>query len=135
MSNVLKFNRQYFILAVLLFVIEILIALFAHDKIIRPYIGDFLVVILIYCFLKSFINTPVLATALSVLILSYVVEILQLFNLIGRLGLQNPGLARVILGSSFEWIDLVAYTIGIGLVLFIEKIVAGSTPIKTGIKS
>jgi len=135
MSNVLKFNRQYFILAVLLFVIEILIALFAHDKIIRPYIGDFLVVILIYCFLKSFINTPVLATALSVLILSYVVEILQLFNLIGRLGLQNPGLARVILGSSFEWIDLVAYTIGIGLVLCIEKIVAGSTPIKTGIKS
>ena len=39
MSSILKFNRFYFVLTILLFGIEILIAKFAHDQIIRPYVG------------------------------------------------------------------------------------------------
>jgi Protein of unknown function (DUF2809) len=135
MSPILKFKRQYFILAVLLFVIEILIALFAHDRIVRPYMGDFFVVILIYCFLRSFLDTSVLTTSLSVLAFSYAVEILQYFNIAERSGLQNSRLAGIIIGSSFEWIDLISYTAGIGLVLYIEKIIAGKTHIKGNIKS
>ncbi|MFT5385169.1 MAG: hypothetical protein ACI81W_002574, partial [Saprospiraceae bacterium] len=36
-----------------LFLIEVGIAVFIQDRIIRPYIGDLLVVILIYCFIRS----------------------------------------------------------------------------------
>ncbi len=111
-------------MAVLIFCTEILIARFAHDRIIRPYIGDSLVVILIYCFIKSFFDTPVLKTALGVLLFAYMVEILQSFDIITKLGLQDIGWARIVIGTSFAWIDLVAYTAGIALVICIEKIMA-----------
>lgn len=122
MKNKLKFNRYYFVLTILLFWIEILIALFAHDEIIRPYIGDLLVVILIYCF--AFLNTPVVTTAIAVLLFAYLVETLQFFNIIGLLGLQHSGIARIIIGTSFEWIDILVYTAGITIVLFIEKLIS-----------
>jgi len=124
MGKILKFNRQYFILAILLFVTEVLIAVYAHDSIIRPYGGDFLVVILIYCFVKSFVNTSVLLTAVCVLLFSYMVETLQYFHIVDRLGLQNSKLARILIGTSFAWVDLIAYTLGIAVVLFIENRIA-----------
>ena len=124
MKSLLQFNKRYFLLAVLIFIIEILIARFAHDRIVRPYIGDLLVVILIYCFIKSFFDTPVLKTALGVLLFAYIVEILQSFDIITKLGLQDIGWARIAIGTSFAWIDLIAYTAGIALVICIEKIMA-----------
>ncbi|MCX6238143.1 MAG: DUF2809 domain-containing protein [Bacteroidia bacterium] len=123
MSSILKFKSQYFVLTVLLFLIELLIALFVNDNIIRPYIGDFLVVILIYCFIKSFFDASVRTTALSVLLFAYAVEFLQYCDIIEILGLQNSEFARIIIGTSFAWIDLIAYTAGIIIVLFIEKII------------
>ena len=122
MNNLLKFNRFYFALTVVIFGIEVLIAKFAHDQIIRPYIGDLLVVMLIYCFIKSFIDTPVFKTAISVLIFSYLIEFLQYCNIISRIGLQDSKIARTIMGTSFEWIDMIAYTCGIILVLYFENI-------------
>lgn len=115
-----KFNVKYFLLTILLFLIEVAIALYVHDKIIRPYIGDVLVVILIYCFVKSFINSPVFKTALSVLIFSYVIEILQYFEYVKLLGLENSKLANVVMGNYFAGIDLLAYTAGAVLILFFE---------------
>src|ERR1019366_273698 len=122
MSGLLKFNRHYFIIAIIIFLVEILIAFFIDDTIIRPYIGDFLVVILIYFFVKSFLNTPVWSTALTVLLFSYAVEISQYFHIINKLGLQHSKLARIIMGTSFGWIDLAMYTAGIGVVIFIENL-------------
>jgi hypothetical protein len=117
----LRFKKQYFILAILLFLVEVLIAAYLHDKIVRPYVGDFLVVILLYCLVKSFSTASTLLAAVSVLIFSYIIEFSQYFHLVNYLGLQNSKLAATILGSSFEWIDLVVYTVGIAVVLFIEK--------------
>jgi hypothetical protein len=116
-------NRlKYGLLALLLFGIEVLIALYLQDRIIRPYIGDLLVVILIYCFVKALVNAPVFPTALGVLLFAYAVETLQYFHVVELLGLGHSKLARVIIGSSFEWMDMLAYTLGIGLVLSIETI-------------
>ncbi|QHW01219.1 DUF2809 domain-containing protein [Spirosoma endbachense] len=119
----LKFNKIYFTLAVLLFGFEILIAKFAHDPIIRPYVGDVLVSILIYCFVKSFLPSPVLPTALGVLLFSYAIEVMQYFQIVNRLGLQNSKMASTVIGTSFEWIDLIAYTVGIAIVLYLEKVI------------
>ena len=124
MGSIWKFKIHYFILALIILFIEIIIALFAHDKIIRPYVGDFLVVILIYCFLRSFINISVTKLAISALLFSYVVETLQYLNILGRWGLENSRLAKTLMGSSFEWTDIIAYTLGIVLVLYIEKVIA-----------
>jgi putative ribosome biogenesis GTPase RsgA len=116
-----QFNRNYFGLTVLLFVIEVLIATFLHDKIVRPYIGDVLVVILIYCFVKSFLNLKILTTALLVLLFAFSIETLQYFNLVEKLDLEHNKIARIVIGSSFEWVDFVAYTLGILVILAIEK--------------
>jgi len=116
-----KFQWRYFVLALFLFLIEVLIASYMHDKIIRPYVGDLLVVILLYCLLKSFVNISVLKAAIFVLLFSYIVEFLQYLNLIKYLGLQKSRLANIILGNYFEWIDLLAYTFGIAIVVLVEK--------------
>jgi len=121
MGNRLKFNKIYFAFTISLFIVEILIALYVHDSFVRPYIGDFLVVILIYCFVKSFLNIPVFAACLYVLIFSYLVEILQYFKIVEILHLQDFKFARIIIGTSFAWMDIIAYTAGIGLTFIIEK--------------
>jgi uncharacterized membrane protein len=119
--SLLQFHRNYFGLTVLLFVIEVLIASFVHDKIVRPYIGDVLVVILIYCFVKSFLNIKVLTAALLVLLFSFSIETLQYFNLVEKLGLEHNKIARIVIGSSFGWVDFVAYSLGVLIVLAVEK--------------
>lgn len=117
----LTFNKKYFVLTILFFVIEVLIALYVHDTIIRPYFGDVLVVILIYCFIKSFLKLPVLPVALFVLLFSFSVEFLQYLNIIEKLGLQNSKIARTVIGTSFAWIDLVCYIAGIIIVIIAEE--------------
>lgn len=119
--NRFRCHRGYFLATVILFITEVLIALFVNDNFIRPYIGDVLVVILIYCAIQSFFDTPVVATAIAVLIFSFVVETLQYFRIIAILGWQDNKLARVVIGTSFAWEDLVAYTAGIALVILVEK--------------
>jgi len=119
----LTFKPAYFIIAVIIFAVEVLIALYLQDPIIRPYVGDLLVVILIYCFIKSFFSFPVATTAAFVLLFAYFIEWLQYMNLVKVLSLENSKLANVILGNRFEWIDMLAYTLGIGIVLIFEKAV------------
>ncbi|WAC15240.1 ribosomal maturation YjgA family protein [Dyadobacter pollutisoli] len=118
---VLRRNKSYLLLALLLFVTEVLIALFVRDAFIRPWGGDFLVVILLYCLLKGITNTSVLMAAGAVLLFSYLVETLQFFQIVKILGLETNVVANVVLGTSFSWSDMVAYTLGIVFVLIIEK--------------
>ena len=115
------FRKKYFILTVLLFIVEVLIALLVHGGIIRNYIGDFLVVIFIYCFVRSFFKISVLKAAFGVLIFSYTVEFSQYLSLAKNLGLENSEIAKVIMGHSFEWIDMIVYTLGILVVILVEK--------------
>lgn len=118
----IQFNLTYFLLFVLLFIIEVMIALYVHDDFIRPFFGDFLVVILIYCFVKAFMNVPVFKAAFGVLVFSFVVEFLQYFHFIKIIGLEDNKLARIVLGTSFSWWDLVFYVLGIGFILLVERL-------------
>ena len=115
------FNKKYFVYAVVLFVVEVLIALYVNDAIVRPYVGDFLVVLLIYCFVKSFFNLSPLKVAIGTLLFSYLIEVLQYFHIVDVLGLQNNAMARTVIGYGFDWIDLVAYTLGIMAVIYLER--------------
>lgn len=117
----LCFNKSYFKLTILFFCIEIFIALCIHDTLVRPYIGDALVVILIYSFVKSFIKVTPLKAAIGVLLFAYAIEIAQYFNLCSQLGLDHNKLATIVLGNTFGIGDIVLYTLGILLTLVIEK--------------
>jgi hypothetical protein len=116
-----SFNPRYLFISLLLFITEVLIALFVHDGFIRPYFGDFLVVILLYCMVRTLWNFPVLHTVLAVLAFAYLLETLQYFQLVDRLGLGDSELARTVIGTGFAWGDLLAYTMGGMAVLLAER--------------
>ena len=117
----LKFNLKYFLLAILLFAIEVLIALYVHDQIIRPYFGDVLVILLMYYAFKAVLDYPVQPTAIAVLIISFIIEGLQYLNIVEKLGLQDNKIAATVIGTSFSWVDICAYIIGFCFVLFLER--------------
>lgn len=116
----LHFNKTYFLCFLILFIIEVLIATFLKTGFIRHTFGDFLIVILLYCFAKSFINAEPIPVALAVLVFAFIIEFLQMGNLLRYLNLENNSIAILVLGSTFQTSDLVAYTLGILTVLFFE---------------
>jgi len=120
MKRAFCFNRIYFTLTIILFAVEVFIGKYVHDSIIRPYGGDFLVVMLIYCFVKSFVQIPVIPTAISVLLFSYLVEGLQYIHIVNKLGLEHNTILRIVIGTSFAWTDIIAYTLGIAAVILLE---------------
>jgi hypothetical protein len=115
-----RFHKGYAWLSLLLLLIEIAIAVFVHDGIVRPYIGDLLVVILMYCFLRSLLQVPVWKAALAVLLFAYTIETLQYLRIVERIGLGHSRFANIIIGNAFAWMDMLMYTIGILIVLLIE---------------
>jgi len=125
-----RFHKGYFGLTAVLLLIEVLIAMYVRDDFIRPYFGDFLVVILMYCFLRSFVDLEVRLTAMAVLLFSYLIEVLQYLNFVERVGLGDSELARTLIGTSFAWIDILAYTTGILTVLWFERIKPGVLVLK-----
>lgn len=51
----LRFQKGFFAVMLVLFVIEVLIALYVRDQFIRPFMGDVIVVWFVYYFIRSFI--------------------------------------------------------------------------------
>lgn len=108
-----RFDLKSFIIFLIIFVIEVLIAKFVDDSFIRPYGGDILVVILMYYFVKTFVETKaVYIISSGVVLFAYLVEIGQYFHLVEVLGMQDNKIIRVVIGSSFSWMDILCYTIG-----------------------
>ncbi len=115
------FNKKYLLPSIFFFFVEVCIALFVTDKIIRPFIGDVLVVILIYCFLRIFLNANYWKIALGVLIFAFTIEVLQYFDYVKLLGLEQNRVLSIALGRTFELMDFVAYLVGFLLILLTEK--------------
>lgn len=116
-----KQSKWYLLITICLLLIEIAIALFVKDKIIRPYIGDLLVVILIYAFVKIWISNRELLVAVSVFVFACIIELLQYLHIVEVLGLDDNKVATVILGSKFNTLDIVMYLMGTVVVILTEK--------------
>lgn len=116
------FKPIYLLLTIILFLTEIIIALFFKDRLIRPFIGDVLVVILIYCFLRTFLRTDVFKMAFGVFLFACLIEILQYFDFVKLIGMENNRIISTALGRTFEWLDFIAYFTGFLLIIFFEKI-------------
>ena len=122
----MRFNAYYFYWTVLLFITEVYIAIFIKDDFVRPYMGDFLVVILIYTFVRAFFKYPIINTAIGVLLFSFLVEVLQYFKIVEVLGLESSQIARTVIGTTFVWEDFIFYTMGIVTVLGCEYLIGPS---------
>lgn len=106
-------TRVFYILAtIVLLFIEVLIALFVHDAFIRPYVGDVLVVIVIYMFVRIWFPKKIRLLPLYVFLFAVGVELLQYFEIAKLLGLQNNVFMQVLVGSVFDVKDIVCYAVG-----------------------
>ena len=102
---------------------EVFIAVFIKDGFVRPFVGDVLVVLLIYSFVRTFVDVRNhLWPAVCVLAFACLVEVGQYFEMASRLGLADNRIATIIIGTSFDWRDLLAYTVGFILILAAESV-------------
>lgn len=98
-------------LTVALFVIEVFIATQLNSyPFIRAYFGDFLVVILLYCAIKTVWEVDAKYLAINVFIFATVLEIGQYFQIADQLHLT--GWARIAVGTNFSFHDLIMYAAG-----------------------
>ncbi len=115
----MRLNLPMLFAAIALFVIEAIIATKLNDyTFIRAYFGDFLVVILVYCAVKAFWDVEPKRLAIGVFAFSLAVELAQLFRVADVL--QLTGWARVVVGTSFSFHDLLMYAAGCVTVWWVD---------------
>ncbi|WP_034060023.1 ribosomal maturation YjgA family protein [Lacinutrix jangbogonensis] len=117
------FQPYYFAVFYTLLLIEIAIALLLKGGFIRHTFGDFLVVILLYSFIKSFIKIKPMPLAIIVLLIAFAIELLQLANILDFLNLRDNRLIAIIFGTFFSIQDLIAYTLGAVFALITDIII------------
>lgn len=123
----MKLNIKYVLAFIFLLMIEIFIALFIHDAIIRPYIGDILVIVLMYTFIRGFVKKPIKFLPIYLFFFASIVEIMQYYRIVELLHLQNNKIASIIMGTSFDMKDILCYLIGtIILIIWGKSIKCGN---------
>ncbi len=121
----MKKRLPYIIATVIIFAVEFFIALYVRDDIIRPYIGDVLVTVLLCTLVRSIYIKPIKGLWLWVFAFSIFVEITQYFHLADLLGIKNTAV-RIIMGGSFSFIDILCYFVGCLAFMLAEKAVKKS---------
>ena len=113
MSHNTRLRLGYGLAALLILVIEVLIALFIRDRFIRPYGGDILVTLLICCVIRVILPRGYrLPIGGGVLLFAILVEVGQYFGLVYLLGLGHIEFFRILIGTGFSWWDMVCYAAG-----------------------
>ncbi len=106
---------------VLLLAVEILIGKCAHGFL-RAYVGDVLVIPLLYCFVRIFYVRPAVWLPAAVGGVGILAELLQYFELCGLLGIPQGSLLGILLGSSADFADILCYAAGVALIYAAEWI-------------
>ena len=108
---------------VLLLGVEVFIALFVHDNFVRPYLGDVLAVGVVYTFLRVFLPCKFRFLPLYVTLFAVLVEFSQYFRVLYLFGLEKNRFLRILLGSVFDWADVLCYLAGGALVFAAERLI------------
>ena len=108
--------------AVALFVVLALLATVgARWGWLRSFFGDVLAVVWVYFVFKTVIAARVLPLAMAALGVRLAVELGQFLAATWHLHIPNRAL-RIVLGSTADWWDVLAYTIGFAAVLALEAL-------------
>ncbi|NYB73573.1 DUF2809 domain-containing protein [Sedimentibacter hydroxybenzoicus DSM 7310] len=116
-----KYRIKYAAAFILLVLAEVFIALYVHDNFIRPYVGDILVVVVIYCAVRTLFPNKITLLPLWIFLFAVFVEFLQYVGIVSILGLNENEFFRVLMGSVFDWKDIICYGIGFILLVVYEK--------------
>jgi hypothetical protein len=115
-------SRGFLGLFLFILAVEIEIALHWHDAWVRPYGGDALSVVLVYALVRAFREVQPWRLALGVLGVALAVELAQYARMLAWLGVENA-FVRTVLGSEFDWGDLLAYALGAASILLAHALV------------
>ena len=109
----MKARLPYIIGFVLLAAVEVCIGVFYFSRFIRSYVGDVIIVWVLYCLFRSFVpkRFSSYAVAVGILAFSFAVEFLQKAHIADILGVENE-LLRIIIGTSYAAEDLWSYIAG-----------------------
>ena len=109
----MTFRPSYLVVAIALFFVEVAIARgYIPGVFVRNSVGDVLVIVLLYCLLRGVLNAnPTVALGIS-LAAGLTAEVLQYLHLADLLGLKPGSLPYIVLGNTFNWSDLLMYSIG-----------------------
>lgn len=116
-----RYRWGYGVAAVTALGVEIGIALGVNDRIVRPYGGDALAVVLVYLALRSATRLRVVGAIGAALAVAVSVELGQALHILRWIGLEHNGVARVVFGGQFDPIDFAAYTAGAATILVAER--------------
>ncbi|MFI3255657.1 MAG: DUF2809 domain-containing protein [Eubacteriales bacterium] len=108
----MKKRALFAIISLVLFIIEVIIALFVRDNFIRPYVGDILVVVLLYFIMRAIFPKPIKLLPVYLFLFATSIEILQYFDYVTLLGLGDSRFFRTLLGTTFSWEDILCYGVG-----------------------
>ncbi len=111
---------NYLIAFVTIFLVEVFIALFVRDKFIRPYIGDVLVVFVVYSAVRVVFPSKFKYLAVYTFLFAVFVEILQLINIVQILGLEDNKILSIAIGSTFDFKDILCYGVGCLILLLYD---------------
>jgi DNA integrity scanning protein DisA with diadenylate cyclase activity len=107
--------------------VEVLIAtVLKNIFLVRAYLGDVIVVMLLYAFVRIFVVVNTQKLILGILVFSCLVEFAQYFNIAEKLGFQPGSLMYIVIGNSFSWIDILCYAAGC-FILYLWVIYNNST--------
>ena len=127
LNSVARLRMGYGLAALLLFVIEVLIALFVRDRFIRPYGGDILVTLLICCVIRVTLPQKYrLPIGGGVLLFAVLVEVGQYFGLVYLLGLGHIKFFRILIGTGFSWCDMLCYGAGCAVFVAVDALLPSS---------
>ena len=107
-----KKRFAYLFATLMLLGIEVVIALFVRDDFVRPYVGDVLVVVVIYTFVRTFVPEKIRLLPLYVFLFAVGVEGLQAVNIVEWLGLSDNRIFSILIGSTFDFKDIICYAMG-----------------------
>ncbi|MDX9956227.1 MAG: DUF2809 domain-containing protein [Anaerolineae bacterium] len=108
-----RIKLPYLLFAIGIFIVEVLIAtVFSGIPFIRAFLGDYLVVILLYCLIRAFWNIAPSTLSVAIFLFACAVEIAQALHLADILGLPAGSLLSILIGTSFSWIDILMYGLG-----------------------
>lgn len=119
----LTFDIRYLLITIALFLTEVLIATkLEHVFFVRAYLGDVIVVMLLYTLIKSFVKVDNQKLIFCIFVFSCLVEFAQYFSIAEKLGFLPGSLMYIVIGNSFSWIDILCYATGCVLLYLFVKI-------------
>ncbi len=90
---------------------EFIIGIYFHDDFVRPFLGDVIIAIVLYSFVRIFFPEKLYLLSVAVFVFAAAVEFSQMIPLCDLLGVKNNFL-RTIMGVSFAWEDIICYAVG-----------------------